>query len=562
MLTVLPPYQPLAKLTATFSVSLIILALVGCATGPTPADQARVRVIDTESHPALQDRLRAESAKLTELQRNLQDSIEQRNPLPPPIAPLEPAFNPLDAIDVTLVVNQADARNVLQAIARQAEMNLTLPSSLNQLPQLLTLELRDMPASKVLQVVLDELDMSAEVSANLIAVHDHEERIFNLDFLQVTSDASFNAGGDVFGASSLSDTGGGGGASGLTSNFTLQGRNTNTADPYDHIESMVAALIGMSNGEGIPAAGRVGYVLNRSTGTLFVRTRPSRMNTISRLVNQYQTVLQRQVLIEAQIIDVELNDQYRYGLNWSRLKNNIAALYGGGTINLGSVESTIPGAAGTPRTITIPGGSVGSVGDPSLGFVFGRDNHNIAIDLLRTFGTVHVLSNPSIRVKNTQPALVSVGSNERFIQQVSSTTSQAGGGQSTISADVVTGNLFDGVLLGVIPFIGDNGDIHLVINPMQTLVQPGSTTPRQIGGGDNALSISLPIVDFKGLTTSLSLRDGDLVILGGLISEAGSQRRDGVPPFSEIPGLDHVLGGHARTTRARELVIALRVTLL
>ncbi|NKN32384.1 pilus (MSHA type) biogenesis protein MshL [Marichromatium bheemlicum] len=542
-------------------IACALLLATGC-TGPAKVDLDRTTDIDEASQRALQERLVAESRKLSALQRALQERVEERSIAPPP-APVAPRYNPLDAIRVTLVVEDTDARSILQAVARQAELSLALPDSLGNEPRYLTLELRDMPASKVLQVVLDKIDMSARVNDRLIEVYEHDNRVFHLGFLQTVSTASFNAGGDVFGASAMNDIGSssnsGSGSSGITSSFKLDGRNTNTADPYDQIEAMLGVILGTAPGVTDPETStRPHYTLNRNTGVLFVRARPSQLEAVEDLISRYKRVMQRQVLIEAQLIDVELSDKFRFGVNWSQLENDIAALYGAEAIGLGSIDSTLPNDGGLGRAITIPGTSIGGSGNPGLGLVAGNDSYSVAVNLLRTFGNVHVLSNPSLRVKNTQPALVSVGSNSSFLKEVSRTSlGTADNPESTW--ETKTGNVFDGVLLGVIPFIADDGTISLVINPMQTQVEPGSTDPVDIG---NDQSISLPKVSFKGMTTSLNMRDGDLVILGGMISETGSRSKDGIPPFTEIPGVEYLFGGHGHSTTARELVIALRVTLL
>ncbi len=200
--------------------------------------------------------------------------------------------------------------------------------------------------------------------------------------------------------------------------------------------------------------------------------------------------------------------------------------------------------------------------NPSFGLAAGGDNYNIGLDLLKTFGTVHMLSNPSIRVRNTQPAVVSVGSNLRYIAQSSSNTQNGGGGLLATTANVVTSNVFDGVMLGVIPFVAEDGTIHLTINPMQTSVQPNSLALVDVGSEQNPLKISLPQVDFKGMTTSLSVRNGDLIIMGGLIGENGNKSKDGLPGLADIPYIGELFGGQSRSTSARELVLVLRVETL
>ena len=551
-------------------VALLAASLSGCAVGPSNVDAERVQTVDNRSQALLQERLVQESDKLRLLQDELRQSLEQQREVV--LEPVAPRFNPLDAVNITLQANDEDVRNLLKAIADQAGLNLVLPASLSSQPRTLSLSLNAVPASQAFEEITKALDLSGEVRDNMLVVNEFEERIFDLDFLLTMSTADFSAGGDVFGASTsggdgASSAGAGSGSSGLRSSFSISGRNTNDVNPYEQIDRMLTSLIGGERGEesnlGQEVSSQVPtYMLNRSTGTLFVRARPSQLAAVGRLVGHYQSVLNRQVLIEAQILDVELNDQFSYGVDWSFLRSQVALSYSSNPMALGAINSVVPSAENAGRSVLIPSTALGASGTPSLGLAQSGSNHNIGLDLMKTFGTVHVLSNPSIRVRNTQPAVVSVGSNMRYIAQSSSNTQAGSGGLLATTANVVTSNVFDGVMLGVIPFVSEDGSIQLTINPMQTSVQAASMELVDVGSTQNPLKISLPRVDFKGITTSLSLNDGDIVILGGLIGENGSRSRDGVPGITDLPLFGEWLGGQSESTSARELVLVLRVQIL
>lgn len=549
---------------------LLAVSLSGCAVGPSKMDAERVQTVDDRSQALLQERLVEESAKLRLLQDDLRRSLEQRQEVV--LEPVVPRYNPLDAVNITLQADDVDVRNLLKAIADQAGLNLVLPASLTQQPRTLSLSLNSVPASQAFEEITNALDLGGDVRDNMLVVQEFEERIFDLDFLLTMSTADFSAGGDVFGASTTGGdgsaaAGAGAGSSGLRSSFAISGRNTNDVNPYEQIDRMLSSLIGGQGNEGNVSGLEVSsqrptYTLNRSTGTLFVRARPSQLAAVGRLVGHYQSVLNRQVLIEAQILDVELNDQFSYGVDWSFLRNQVALSYASNPMALGSIDAMVPGAENAGRSVLIPSTALGSSGTPSLGIAQSGSNHNVGLDLMKTFGTVHILSNPSIRVRNTQPAVVSVGSNMRYIAQSSSNTQSGSGGLLATTANVVTSNVFDGVMLGVIPFVSEDGSIQLTINPMQTSVQAASMELVDVGSTQNPLKISLPRVDFKGITTSLSLNDGDMVIIGGLIGESGSRSRDGVPGVTDVPFFGNLLGGQSESTSARELVLVLRVQIL
>lgn len=560
--------------------SVLALVMSGCTT-VSDLDAKKVTQIDTRAQELLLTRISDESARLQALQDDLFKKIEKVRELP--VEPVEPVFNPLDLVEVSVRISNADARQVFEIIADAAKINLILPPELHEEPLKISVNMAKMPASQVLDQVLKMLDLSGGYENGMIIVRKYDERVFDLDFLQTATSAEFNAGGDVFGANVSSGVGqnaGSAGSSGIRSSFTVNGRNTNSTDPFDQIDTLLRTVIhtgqapGGTRAEQTPevgvefAARGPRYMLNRSTGTLYVKAPPSQMDAVSRLVSHYRAVLGRQVLIEAQILDVELKDEFRYGLDWNFVRNRMAATYGTSGISfgqlsadeLGPVSLTIPGAVNPGRDVLIPAGTVGGV-DNALSAIYQGSRGIGALDLMKQFGTVHVLSNPSLRVKNTQPALVSVGTNERYVAEVSGNLTSGEGGLVASETNVITGNLFDGVMLGVIPFISEDGTINLTINPMQSKVQPGTTDLVSVGGKDG-YQVSLPRVDFKGITTSLSLRDGDTVIIGGLIGEYGGRSKHGLPGVAEVPLLGEVIGGQARTAGSRELVIVLRVRVL
>lgn len=546
--------------------------LAGCSiTGPSALDKQKITGVNEESQKLMVERLADESAKFSAVQEELLKKFEQTRAAA--VQPAEPVFNPLDSVNVSLKVDDADVRFVFKAIADQAKLNLILPSSLSEKPRSISLALRNMPASQVFDHVLKTLDMHGNVERGVMIVSDYQERVFNLDFLQTSISATFNAGGEVFGTG---QSGGSGdvGQSGIRNGFNIRGRNTNDMDPFGQIENLLKTIIHDEADTGAekkgdksntPAARNPNgprYVLNQSTGTLYVKGRPSQVATVSQQIAYYKNVMGRQILIEAQILDIELNDDFQYGVDWSRLHGNLATTLGANPLSLGAITTSIPNAVNPGRSLTIPAQTLGMAGASQFGLAYGNPAQSIAINMLKTFGAVHVLSNPSLRVKNTQPAVVSVGRNERYISQTTSNVSNSGGGQSTVSANVVTGNLFDGVMLGVIPFISEDGTINLTINPSQSTVKAGSSDLVNVGTDQNPQRISLPKVDFKGITTSLSMRSGDMVILGGLIDESGNRAKAGLPGLAEIPLLGEALGKVSRTARTRELIVVLRVRTL
>jgi len=611
------------KNKALLKVVMLSSLTVSCSMDPSLPNKGSVQQVNHESLPLIESSVVKESNKFAKGHDTLLKNVQKINP-PAALMPMEPVYDPLEAVTVSIDVDNEDAQNIFYVIADQAKMNVILAPELAETKQRITLHLKDLPSDQVFHQVLRMLDMDGEIKNNVMLVRPYKEQVFDLEYLQTVSTVNFKAGGDVFGSGTSSGgtsgggiggggsgggsgggiggggsggSGGGSGNNGIQSAFNLTGKNISSEDPYKEIEEMFKTIIGPENlkiqdkattssdskldsdlyneqkslneltsaadnnkfankGSDKSSAKPV-YVLNKSTGTLFVRSRPSQMLVISELIEHYKTVQNRQVMIEAQLLDITLNDTFQMGVDWTILKNRLAASGSGGPIGLSSQTSTFPGASfNGGQTLTIPAAALG--GPMGLGAAYAAGPVAAAVDIMKTFGTVKVLSNPMIRVKNSQPAMVSVGTTSRYVSQTTSNVSSLGTG-STVSSNIQTGNIFDGIVLGVIPFITDHKTINLTINPMQTKVLPGSTTPKNIGSSSNPVMVSLPVTDFKGMTTSLSIGDGDLVILGGLMSESYSDDGYGIPGLADIPYIGGLFGGRNHTAQSREFVLVLRV---
>lgn len=558
-------------------ISLILFGLLlsACAKDISPFNLDHIGHVDEKSYPLITDRLAQESKKIFQQQQELHSKIDIVKPLIQQPLPIEPVFNPLDAVKVSVDADNGDVQDVLRAISDQAGMSLLLDPELSELKRKISMHLKDVPASMVFQNVMKLLDLNGTVKNNVMIIRPFEDKLYNLDFIQSSATMDFNVGGDVFGANnSNSSSGGSGGDSssnGMSGNLTMTNTGSKHSDAYEELDNMLAILIGKNTANSVKkdlpgvrptsldekkqGGEQPRYSLNQMTGTLYVRARPSQVNTVTRLINRYKMVLQRQILIEAQILDVSLSEKYQYGIDWSVLRRRVAVNYASTAGTLASVQAQLPIINAPAQTVTLPATSFGGAGR-SLGAVYSDGRFTSAINMLREFGTVRVLSNPSIRARNAHPAFISVGTSSQYIAKSSSTVTNAGGGATTTTSDVTTSSVFDGIVLGVEPFITDNGKINLTIHPMQSTVDSDSLALIDVGGGNK---VTLPVIDFKGMTTALSMNNGDTVILGGLINETGYDTGDGVPGLTDLPLLGSLFGGRAHDKTARELIIVLRV---
>ena len=513
-----------------------------------------------------------ESAKLAERQDKLRLELERSAPAALPAAPIAPAYDPLENSVVSLSMYDADVGQLLWALADELKMNLIVDPKVLQQKQRASLHLRNVSAREVYRHILDAFDLSGEVRGGSLVVSQMSERIFNVDMLNSVTMMDLSSGGDVFGAGMQGGEGGGGQS--LKGELSISGSMGKESDPYKQLDAALKVILGQDKAEATtsrdpnapppPEAAR--YSLDPGTGTLYVRARPAQLRAVEDLLEHSKKKLRRQVLVEAQILDVSLNDNSNFGVDWNLLRNRVAGLYADTPATIEPLPDSMLPYSGLNRLgeqgriIKFPIQQLGSAAGRAFGLSYMNDTFSAAVNVLRGFGNVKVLSNPSVRVRNGSPAYLSVGTNIRYVTK--STTNFSGGsgtGSGFTSSDIQTDSLFSGVVIGVAPMVHENGNIELLVHPMQTEVEPGSLKLQEFPNGN---AVTLPQINVKGLTTTLNMRDGDTVLLGGLIDQSASTDDRGIPGVSDVPVFGRLFGSRARTHNTRELVIVLRVKVL
>ncbi|MGY0620463.1 pilus (MSHA type) biogenesis protein MshL [Lysobacter sp. A378] len=566
----LQPKRPALRVLAAPATVLAFTLLVGCSTVPRS-----VKDLPATEYVALEQlgtKVGEESHKLSAEHDRLRRHIERVREPAPVVAPVAPHYDPLENRIVTINMSEANVGGLLWALAEQLGMNLIVDPDVLARDQRASLYLKNVTAREVYNHILTAFDLHGETRGGALVVSAMAERIFSVEMLNSTTSLDMSTGGDVFGAGSS----GAGGGNSLRGKLILDGTVGKQNDPYTQLAASVEAIIkedtaAKTTGDAPPREVSR-YSLDPLTGSLFVRARPSQLRAVAELIERNQAMLGRQVLIEAQLIDVQLNDQFRFGVDWTKLRGRVAGVYGDSPLqadpfyglNADGDPITNPNfPAGKHNTLdkilTIPRQVIGSALGRGTGIGYLGDTFSASVNVLREFGNVKVLSNPSVRVRNGTPAYLSVGRNIRYVSKSTTSFSNPGGGATNTSSDIQTESLFAGVVIGVAPLIHKDGTVELLVHPMQTDVAPGSLDLIDVGNGN---SVTLPVISFKGMTTTLSLSDGDTVLLGGLIDQQSQNTDNGVPGLSDVPGLGNLFGAQSRSHDSRELVMVLRVTVI
>jgi MSHA type pilus biogenesis protein MshL len=494
----------------------LVFAFGGCS-----LDSALVKEQERPSPENIAKQVTSESSQTGSLHKNLVEDLEKTKPKPVDVEPLMPVYDPLEDHMVSFSMVDEDFKLVLYSLAQSVGMNLIIDPEISNEKRLVTLNFQNVSAATVLREILKSYDLFYEIDHNVIRIKPFEERFFELNFLDTTTNVTFDVGGDVLGAGSTETAGG------LSGKFKLSGKGGNKGNTYDILEQMIQKLLSKGGK----------YSLNRIAGSLYIKDTPAVIRSASHLINHLKDMLARQVLIEARIIEVGLSDQYSYGIDWEMLRQSLS------------------------RTGTRLNRAAWSLGQGLiLSGVHNALNLDATINALKTFGDAKIVSNPSIRCKHGKPAIISVGTSLTYKKRVETTTTTTTA-ENLLSTDVEVSTVFDGLILGIVPFIQENGRITLLINPIKSDVDPTSIDPVAVSQ-NSADSISLPKVSIKEISTTIGLRDGDEVFLGGLIDKHHQKVNKGFPVLSRIPVLGFLFKNDSMEEETRELVIVLKVTVI
>jgi len=325
------------------------------------------------------------------------------------------------------------------------------------------------------------------------------------------------------------------------------------ADFWKDLRESLTAIIGTANGRMV--------VVNPQAGIVVVRAMPEELNMVESFLGTTHTTVNRQVILEAKVLEVELKDGYQTGINWSAIGGNTTfGMVGGGTIFGGGGVSEIAGRSGVlnPSAYTAISGTNASAFGGVFSAAVKTADFAAFLELLKTQGKVHVLSSPRVSTVNNQKAVIKVGGDEFFV------TSATGGtaATATIAATaptVVLTPFFSGISLDVTPQIDEDSNIILHIHPTVSEVQQKDKTFKI---ADQDFSLPLASSSIQESDNVVRAANGQIIVIGGLMKEGSTDQDASIPFLGDIPILGNAFK-HKRVARIkRELVIMLKPTVV
>ncbi len=342
---------------------------------------------------------------------------------------------------------------------------------------------------------------------------------------------------------------------------------TSDSNFWAELKDSLGAIIGGT------ADGRK-VVISPQSGVVVVRGMPDELRAVDLYLKATQLSVDRQVILEAKILEVELNDNFQTGINWASfasIKSGHTNRISTGFIQPGGTLAPLPFNGGQPPNMTNGSGLTASSGfglssaanaaGSMFGLAFQTANFAAMITFLESQGAVHVLSSPRIATMNNQKAVLKIGTDEFFVTGVSTTVTSTGTtGGTTSSPNVTLQPFFSGVVLDVTPQIDEQGNIILHVHPSVSQV---TTVNKQIDlGSAGSLKLPLAASSTSEMDSMVRSQDGRIVAIGGLMRQATTSDRSQVPGAGDIPVLGALFRNTGQVIQKRELVVLIKPTIV
>ncbi len=476
-------------------------------------------------------------------------------PLPAPAraeAPNEPRFD--------LIVNGAQARDVFLSMVTDTRYSMLMHP---EVAGVLSITLRGVTLREALESIRDVYGYDFKVDGRRITVFPAtmQTRMFSVNYLhtrrQGRSDVRVSAGSAPTHAPSAGSTGAI--ASGATSAAPESSHvsTSSNSDIWAETGEALRSMVGVGNGRQV--------IVSPQSGTIAVRAMPEELRQVEAYLRVSRLAVERQVMLEAKIVEVELSEGFQSGIDWSILRGRGSVGQTSGYPNNPLLTNnqglpTLPPAIGglISDAVSLPLGGGGT-----LGLALATNGFSAVLGFLESHGDVQILSSPRVATLNNQKAVLKVGVDEYFVTNVSGGTITTGtnnnNGTTTLPTLTLT-PFFSGIALDVTPQIDEADTITLHIHPSVTSV---TEKTKQIDLGTIG-NYRLPLASSSVNETDTVVRvtDGNIVAIGGLMQMQSSRRNSGIPGTAENPITRHLFGNNENAARKKELIVLIKPTII
>ncbi len=536
------PFCILHRQPVTLALTLLCAALMsGCASDHvlrTPDVSAAMRADLPSGAPKLPAAVPA------------QVSEALAEPVPPPAKPA-----PEPRID--LLVNNAQARDVFLAIVADTRYSMLMHPDVSGT---LSVTLRGVTVTEALESIRDVYGYDFKIEGRRIIIYAPtlQTRIFTVNYpnsqrvgsseLRVSAGGTQNAG---------SASGSSGAASSGSAGQQPETSKVSTTNKTDFWSELSGAIKGMVGGEGRSV------ITSPQAGIMAVRAMPDELRQVEKFLKAAQIAVERQVMLEAKLVEVELRDGFQSGVNWGAFAAGADAALAVGVLGSGVTNTNMLLQGGTTTLSgVVPVPSVATAGG-LFGLALQTNSFGAVLGFLETQGDVQTLSSPRVATLNNQKAVLKVGTDSFFVTNVSGgsspSSSSSSTGNTTTMPTITLTPFFSGISLDVTPQVDDGVNVTLHVHPAVTSV---TETSKQIDLGA-AGNYKLPLASsaVNETDTLVRIQDGRIVAIGGLMQMDSSRNVSGVPGTTGSI-FAPLFGNKASAGRKREVIVLIKPTII
>jgi len=457
-----------------------------------------------------------------------------------PLAVIERRFD--------IAANNVDAKSFFSSLVEQTPYSVVFH---NDLTGILSLQLKQVTLNETLETVAQLYDYKVEKNGKILQISPASltTETFSFNYLMIkrngTSQTSISSGGITQSQngnnssngnnnSSQSSNGNSNNSSNSNNGGGINGTFIESSTDTDYWKELETTLSQLIQGEGRQV------ILSPQAGLVTVKGFPKDIAAVKTFLERSEENLQRQVILEARIIEVTLHDGYQQGIEWQKLLSNV------GSNNVTDFNFNTS-SANLSDVISSTLGGVASISFQNADFAG-------VLNLLSTQGDVNVLSNPRITAINNQKAVIKVGNDEYFVTDISSSTNSVGSNVVS-NPEVELTPFFSGIALDVTPQIDDDSNVLLHVHPSVINVVEQQKTIELQGG-----SFQLPLANssIRETDTIIKSASGDVVVIGGLMSSRTTDNVSKVPLLGSIPLIGELFTNRKEEIKKTELIILIK----
>ena len=411
--------------------------------------------------------------------------------------------------------------------------------------------LRNLTIDEVLNIILEENNLSYSLENNILKISYLTTKVFSIDYILSTRKSegstdvtlSSSSGQTQSGISTGGAEAGGAGQGSGGAQTGIKIESTDEVKFWEELDTEFQSIINRPHDSytaGVP-------IINKNAGLVTVTATAKQLKRFQAYLKKLQDKVQLQVLIDVQLLSVTMSEGKTTGVDWQQLYALQNISYSAHRLSKknASTYETDPSASILTDSI----GAAGAVGGAaSLVSIKTKGELNEVIKFLQTQGDVNAISNPKVLTLNNQPALITAGT-EYFYKITNTQTLAGGAGAGAQSENENVQSVFAGVLLTITPEISDDKSITLKINPSL------SETTTDIANTDNSQRKMPPDLQRRQLSSVVTVKDGNRVILGGLINTKNTNKSNKVPILGDIPVISYLFKYEEKIKTVQELVI-------